>query len=95
MTITLSDVKKAAELAKLRIDEKEEVEYLRDFRVIFKLAQQMEEVDTKSIQPVAHCFDIAQRLRTDVVTEINQRESLQQLTKQTTAGFYCVPPVIE
>lgn len=95
MTITLNDVNKVAKLACLRITEEEAMHYLENLQGILKLAKQMETVNTEAIQPVAHCFDIKQRLRPDKVTERNQREQLQQLTQYVESGLYCVPPVIE
>ncbi|MES2998357.1 MAG: Asp-tRNA(Asn)/Glu-tRNA(Gln) amidotransferase subunit GatC [Pseudomonadota bacterium] len=95
MTISLDDVNKVARLASIRITEKEADHYLKNLQGILKLAKQMEAVDTESIQPVAHCFEVIQRLRADKVTETNQRDSLQQLTHYVQSGLYCVPPVIE
>lgn len=95
MMITLDDVKKVAKLASLKITEDEAAHHLQNLQGILKLANQMETVATESIQAVAHCFDLQQYLRSDEVTEINQRDRLQQLTKQIQSGLYCVPPVIE
>lgn len=95
MTITLDDVNKVAGLASLKIDGEETKHYLENLQGILKLANQMETVDTKSIQAVAHCFEIKQRLRPDKVTETNARDRMQQLTDSVQSGLYCVPPVIE
>ncbi|MDQ8040158.1 MAG: Asp-tRNA(Asn)/Glu-tRNA(Gln) amidotransferase subunit GatC [Rickettsiella sp.] len=95
MTITLDDVNKVAELASLKIDKEEAKHYLENLQSILKLANQMETVDTESIQAIAHCFDIKKRLRPDKVTETNSRDYMQQLTESVQSGLYCVPPVIE
>jgi aspartyl-tRNA(Asn)/glutamyl-tRNA(Gln) amidotransferase subunit C len=95
MTITLDDVTKVANLARISIDEKEALHYLENLQEILKLANQMEKVNTESVQAVAHCFDITQRLRPDEITEPDQHERLQQLTQEVQAGLYIVPPVIE
>jgi len=39
--------------------------------------------------------DAAQRLRPDVVSETDQRESFQAIAPQVEAGLYLVPQVIE
>jgi aspartyl-tRNA(Asn)/glutamyl-tRNA(Gln) amidotransferase subunit C len=44
---------------------------------------------------MAHPMDQAQRLRTDVVTEHNNREKFQTIAPQVEAGLYLVPKVIE
>ncbi len=95
MVITLEDVNKIADLARIQIDPKEATRYLTSLQDIFKLASQMDEVDTVSVQPVAHPFGITQRLRPDKITEIVHRKDFQQLTDSTEAGLYCVPLVLE
>jgi aspartyl-tRNA(Asn)/glutamyl-tRNA(Gln) amidotransferase subunit C len=55
----------------------------------------MNEVDTSDVQPMAHPMDVAQRLRTDVILEENQRETFQKIAPKTENGLYLVPKVIE
>lgn len=93
--VTLEDVNKIAELARVQINREEATLCLKSLQGIFKLASQMDAVDTTSVQAVAHPFGITQRLRTDKVTEIVHRKDFQQLTKYTEAGLYCVPLVLE
>jgi aspartyl-tRNA(Asn)/glutamyl-tRNA(Gln) amidotransferase subunit C len=95
MTISRDDVHKVAQLASLHVEESELPRYQKNLQEILDLAKQMETVDTESIEPIAHCFEIAQRLRRDCVTETNQRDTLQALTPHVESGLYSVPPVIE
>ena len=57
--------------------------------------EQLEEVDTTSVVPLAHPLDAVQRLRADEVTETDQREVFQSHAPQTEAGLDHVPKVIE
>lgn len=95
MAISLEEVNKIADLARVQINHEEASRYLKSLQDIFKLASQMDQVDTHSIQPVAHPFGITQRLRDDKITEIVHRKDFQQLTDHTEAGLYCVPIVLE
>jgi len=95
MAISLEDVSKIAELARVKINHEETSRYLKSLQCIFKLASQMDAVDTHSVQPVAHPFGITQRLREDKITEIINFKDFQQLTDHTEAGLYCVPIVLE
>jgi aspartyl-tRNA(Asn)/glutamyl-tRNA(Gln) amidotransferase subunit C len=95
MAISLEDLSKVAELARIQINQKEADQYLESLKDIFKLASQMDTVDTRSVQAVAHPFGITQRLREDKITEIVHRKDFQQLTHHTEAGLYCVPLVLE
>ncbi len=95
MVITLEDVNKIADLARIQINPEEAIRHLKSLQDIFKLATQMDTVDTRSVQPVAHPFGITQRLRDDKITAIVDRKDFQQLTEHTEAGLYCVPLVLE
>lgn len=95
MVITLEDVNKIADLARIQINPEEATQYLKSLQGIFKLATQMDAVNTTSVQAVAHPFGIRQRLRADKITEIIHRKDFQQLTEHTEAGLYCVPLVLE
>jgi aspartyl-tRNA(Asn)/glutamyl-tRNA(Gln) amidotransferase subunit C len=69
---------------------------LNDF---FGLVEQMQAVDTKGIEPLAHPIeqieDVALRLREDAVTEIVQRDEFQRPAPAVQDGLYLVPKVIE
>ncbi len=93
--ITDDDVKKMAHLARLAIDEKDIPYYSNSLRNTLNLIEQMQEVDTNHIQPMAHSADMHQRLRDDIVTEPNERDNLQKLAPATEFGLYLVPQVIE
>ena len=62
---------------------------------IFGLIEQMQAVDTSTIEPMSHAQDVVQRLRDDTVTESDQRELFQSIAPKTEAGLYLVPKVIE
>ena len=59
------------------------------------LVDQMNSVDTKSIEPMAHPLEVTQRLRVDKVTETNQRDKFQSIAPNIDKGLYLVPKVIE
>lgn len=96
-TIYLSntDVRKVARLARLAMSETEIESARTQLAGIFDLIAEMQAVDTRNIAPMSHAQDVSQRLREDVVTEINQRELFQSIAPQTEAGLYLVPQVIE
>lgn len=95
MSLTASDVKKIAHLARLGIDEQDVESYANDLSGMLDLMTQMSELDTDNVIPMAHPLDQIQRLRPDVVTEHNQREHFQAIAPQVEDGLYLVPKVIE
>ncbi|MDH3607945.1 MAG: Asp-tRNA(Asn)/Glu-tRNA(Gln) amidotransferase subunit GatC [Gammaproteobacteria bacterium] len=95
MPITPEEVLKIANLARLQIKQDEVEQYAIDLSSIINLVEQMNAVDTKGIQPMAHPLDATQRLREDKVTEKNQRDKFQAVAPSAEKGLYLVPKVIE
>ena len=95
MSLDRDDVVKIAHLARLAIDEAEIPRYARELSNILALVEQMNQVDTTDVEPMAHPLDTSQRLRPDALTESDQRELFQANAPQVEAGLYLVPKVIE
>jgi aspartyl-tRNA(Asn)/glutamyl-tRNA(Gln) amidotransferase subunit C len=99
MSLTLSDVKRIANLAQLEMDEAHAETALAELNGIFALAEQMQAVDTTGVaplsQPLASIMALPLRLRDDVVTEENRREDYQAPAPKAQDGLYLVPKVIE
>ncbi len=95
MLLTTEDVKKMAYLARLGIETNDLDSYTKDLSGMLDLMTRMNELDTEGVQPMAHPLDQTQRLRVDVVTEVNQREHFQVIAPQVEEGLYLVPKVIE
>ncbi|MDH5611710.1 MAG: Asp-tRNA(Asn)/Glu-tRNA(Gln) amidotransferase subunit GatC [Gammaproteobacteria bacterium] len=95
MSLDADAVKKIAYLARLKIDEADVPVYANNLSNIIDLVEQMNAVNTDGVVPMSHPLDAVQRLRDDVVTEINQREIFQAIAPKTEDGLYLVPQVIE
>ena len=95
MSLSLNDVKKVAHLARLAMSETELHAAHAQMSSIFGLIEQMQAVDTRGIEPMAHAQDLVQRLREDVVSEDNKRDLFLSIAPQVERGLYLVPQVIE
>lgn len=95
MALDKTEVEKIAHLARLHISESETEEVTTRITDILTLIDQMQSVDTEAVEPLAHPLDLVQRLRTDEITEENQRDRLQQLAPASEDGLYLVPKVLE
>ena len=100
MSLTLSDVKRIANLAQLDMDEAHAETALGELNAIFALAEQMQAVDTEGVAPLSQPLatilgSLPLRLREDVVTEENRRDAYQAPAPKTEDGLYLVPKVIE
>ncbi len=95
MSLSLEDVKRLTNLARIELSEEEARATLAQLSEIFGLIQKMQAVDASEIKPMSHAQDVVQRLRPDLVTEKDQRELYQSVAPQVEAGLYLVPRVIE
>jgi len=95
MSLSPEEVKKIAYLARLSIKAENISQYSEDLSGILHLVGQMDAADTDNVEPMAHPQDAMQRLRKDVVTEINQREKLMANAPMQEDGLFLVPKVIE
>ncbi len=95
MALTLDDVRRAAHLARIAIDDAEAEAALVQLTRVFGLIEDMQAVDVSGIEPMAHAQDLMLRLRADAVTEGDQRNLFQSVAPEVAAGLYLVPKVIE
>ena len=95
MSLTSDDVKRVAKLARLGLTEAETTQTLMQLNSILGLVDQMQQIDTHGVAPLAHPLELKQTLRADAVTETNQRENFQAIAPQADAGLYLVPRVVE
>lgn len=95
MSLSEEQVRKVAELARLRVDDEQVTGYARELSRILDLVESLDEADTADVAPMAHPLDLAARLREDVVTEDNRREAFQAIAPAVEDGVYLVPKVIE
>jgi len=95
MSLTLEQVKRIAHLARIEISDDEALTTQGHLNGIFQLIEEMQAVDTRGVEPMAHAQDVSQRLREDAVTEGDRRAAYLAVAPDTEAGLYLVPKVIE
>jgi aspartyl-tRNA(Asn)/glutamyl-tRNA(Gln) amidotransferase subunit C len=95
MSLSPEEVKKIAHLARLTLTEQEIAIYAPQLSNILNFIEQMNQVDTSKIEPLAHPLELSQRLRTDAINEPDLRDKYQRIAPQVEAGLYLVPKVIE
>ncbi|MDM8548142.1 Asp-tRNA(Asn)/Glu-tRNA(Gln) amidotransferase subunit GatC [Candidatus Venteria ishoeyi] len=95
MSLDKAAVEKIAHLARISLSAEDVPHYTQDLSNILDLVEQMSQVDTSDITPMAHPLDANARLREDEVKETDQRQAFQSIAPQVEAGVYLVPKVIE
>ncbi|WP_136067026.1 Asp-tRNA(Asn)/Glu-tRNA(Gln) amidotransferase subunit GatC [Modicisalibacter radicis] len=95
MALEPQDVRRAAFLARLGLNDDEAAGYVDDLSRILEMVDRLQSVDTTGVTPLAHPLDATQRLRADEVTESDQRERFQRCAPAVENGLYLVPRVVE
>jgi aspartyl-tRNA(Asn)/glutamyl-tRNA(Gln) amidotransferase subunit C len=95
MSLSSAEVEKIAHLARIALNQADVPKYAENLSNILHLVEQMNLIDTSNILPMAHPLDMAARLRSDEVSESDQRSLFQSIAPQVDVGLYLVPKVIE
>jgi aspartyl-tRNA(Asn)/glutamyl-tRNA(Gln) amidotransferase subunit C len=89
------EIKKIAHLARININKNEADKVGEKLEGILGLIDQMTQVNTDGIEPMAHALDITKPLREDKVTEVDIRKKSLKLSNETHQSLFIVPRVIE
>lgn len=95
MALDRETVAKIAYLARIGLREEEYDHLVPELAKILQFVEQMNELATEEVEPMAHPLELPQRLRPDAVTETDRREKLLPLAPAVEASLYLVPKVIE
>ena len=99
MKLTPDDLKRIAHLARIAVSDAEVIALQTQLDGIFGLIDELQAVDTKGIEPLAHPLDIvgdmAQRLREDIATEKDARDANMANAPARENGLFLVPKVLD
>lgn len=95
MAIDANTVRKAARLARIRVEEAQLEPLAQELTSIMAWIEQLNEVDTDGVEPMTSCVACALPLREDVVTDGNKREAVLANAPKADRGFFVVPKVVE
>jgi aspartyl-tRNA(Asn)/glutamyl-tRNA(Gln) amidotransferase subunit C len=93
--LTPEDIRRLCRLARVEITASEIADVSAKLSSIVAMVDQLQAVDTKGVEPMAHPLDQPQRLREDRVTEVDRHELFQRNAALVERGLYLVPKVIE
>src|SRR5205823_12495076 len=82
MPLSLDEVRRIAQLARIVVSDAEARTVLVQLNVIFELIGRMQKVYTEGVEPMSHGQDLKLRLTDDAVTERDQRDCLQLRSAQ-------------
>ncbi len=95
MKITRAEIEKVARLSRLALSEAELTALTAEMGDILGHIEQLNEVDTSGIVPMAHAVPLENAFRADVVQESIGTEKALQNAPAVSDGCFAVPTVIE
>jgi aspartyl-tRNA(Asn)/glutamyl-tRNA(Gln) amidotransferase subunit C len=95
MSVTHEQVRHIAKLARIAMSDGELERLVPELNNILGWVEQLGEVDTEGVEPLATVVDQRLRLRKDVVTDGGCRDDILANAPDAQHGFFAVPKVIE
>ena len=89
------DINHLARLAQLALDDSAQSAAKLELNNIIQMIDDMQNVNTDGVTPMAHPLDATARLRVDEVTEEVDPDHFQSNAPDTAEGYYLVPRVVE
>lgn len=93
--IDRKQVRKAAKLARLELTDTEIDEFTGQLGAILEYVEKMNELDTKNIEPLAHCLPVSNVFRKDCVKESLGTEKTLANAPQRDEIFFKVPKILD
>ena len=91
--ITIKDVEHVAKLARLELTEEEKELYTKQLGDVLKYVDQMNEVDTSNVKPMAQVVVLVNVMREDKVYYEHTKEELMANAPEEEEGFFKVPKI--
>ena len=95
MSVSPEQVRHIAKLARIAMSGEEIERLVPELNNILGWVEQLGEVDTDGVEPLATVIDQKMRLRDDEVTAGNIRDDILANAPGAEHGFFAVPKVIE
>ena len=93
--IDKSQVKRIAKLARLEIAEGDEERFSEQLSGILDYIEKLNELDTESIEPLAHCLPIHNVLREDVAKDSLSVEEALGNAPERAEEYFRVPKILD
>jgi aspartyl-tRNA(Asn)/glutamyl-tRNA(Gln) amidotransferase subunit C len=95
MPLDRAAVRHIAMLARIRVSDAEADALVGDLGKILAWVEQLSEVDTSGVEPMASVVARQLPRRADLVTDGNMRERVLANAPEPALGFFAVPKVVE
>ena len=95
MSINKDTIKKISKLARISVTNEETDRLEKDLNSILKFVEQLKELNTDKIAPIASVYDQALTMNKDEVKKINEKDEILKNAPEKNSNYYVVPKVIE
>ena len=95
MALDKETVARIATLARIKVSPEEREALAQDLSGILAWIEQLNEVSTGGVEPMASVAEMTLKMREDVVTDGGRREEILANAPQQAKGFFVVPKVVE
>ena len=95
MSIDQATVARIATLARIRLTDAQRAAIAGDLSRILDWVAQLDEVDTRDVEPLRSVMPIAPTLRDDIVSDGARPEDVLRNAPQRSGDYFVVPKVVE
>lgn len=95
MALDKATVAHIAALARIKVPEADQEHLAGELSQILTWIEQLAEVDTRGVEPMASVVEMRLPMREDLVTEGNRRDAILANAPAAAQGFFAVPKVVE
>ena len=95
MKLDKNTINKIAKLARIRLSEEEAKSLLEDMNSILDWVEQLNEVNTDTVEPLANISSSVLLQRKDEANDINSTDEILKNSPDKLEGYFVVPKVVE
>ncbi|MDC0453260.1 Asp-tRNA(Asn)/Glu-tRNA(Gln) amidotransferase subunit GatC [Alphaproteobacteria bacterium] len=95
MKLDINTINKIAKLARIKLSEEEARDLLKDMSSILDWVEQLNEVNTDTIEPLTNISSSILPKRKDDSKDVNSSDEILQNSPDKLEGYFAVPKVVE
>ncbi len=95
MKIDKNTINKIARLSRIKLDDKESEDYIKDLNSILDWVEQLNEINTENVEPLTNISSSILPKREDVSKDTNSSDEILENAPDKLEGFFAVPKVVE
>ena len=95
MAVTVDDVRRVADLARLQFSSDEEEKLVLELNRILRYMEKLNELDTDGVEPTSHVVPMVNAFRTDVAEVFPHIGELLEQAPEMKERYYKVPRILD